>query len=541
MKTRLLFSALILGAGSSFAQLNQYQKSHDLGNDDYANKILYSSAIDGYLLVGSSNSNLSAGYHAALMFADNEGTLLTEGGQVGGALGETGRTLNISSTGETTVAGTTNSFSTDPTNSGDFIALHLDDQGEMAWLKVWGTDSVELGQVVIEANDGNVVMAGRSKRRHEQRTDALVVKLSVADGDTLWAREVGSPFINEMAYDLFPIGDGYVMVGWSGANVIGVNDALVVVLDENGDKQLAFFFGGPGEDDARVFVPGTSEGIFYISGNTRNIGAGGGEAYLAKFDASGGLPTMLWFKTYGGTSEESLQAAIAAEDGSILMVGTTNSFGNAQEAFIVKVDEDGVIQWSNVYGGAGNDYFQSITENDLAGFVAAGFTNSFGGTANDVYLVGIDAAGNSTCGQTSAAFVENSIASNVAYMDAIHTSLADVTATPVTLIDRNANPDFDQNNPTENILCLTIGVDGTDASAEDISVYPIPSNEFLNVNFPSAGSYTVSLYSVDGRLVHSAPFNGASARVDVQSLIDGMYLLELRNAESVWTSKVVKN
>lgn len=544
MKTRILLSFLTLVGFSSYAQLNQYQTSHDLGNDDYANDVIYNPNLSSFMIAGSSNSNTGATYDAALMISDGEGTLGSEGGQVGGLGGEIGRTITIHSSNEVTVAGSSGSFSPTPQSVNDFFVLHLDVTGSPTWIKAWGTDSVDVGQAVTEANDGDVIVAGRTNRRNGQRTDALVVKLKAADGDTVWAVEVGHPFINEAAYDVsgFGLGNGYGVVGWSGANVIGANDAMVVVLNDDGTKSFSAVFGGPGEDDGRAFVPTTTEGVFFVAGNTRNIGAGNGDAFLAKFDASGGLPVMSWFKTYGGASEESLQAAIGSSDGSVYMVGTTNSFGNGQEAFIVKTNSDGVVQWSNVYGGSGDDFFQSIVETPQGGFLATGASNSFGGTASDVYLVGIDANGNSSCGQSAAAFVEATQPSPsvVDFNFTDPNASTDLTSTPVTLTDRAANPGFGENSPTSSVLCLTIGVDETEDEME-IGMYPVPASDFLNIKLPSEGNYTASVYSVDGKMVYSETINSSNAQLNIQDLVAGMYLLELNNDGQIWTSKFLKN
>ena len=98
-------------------------------------------------------------------------------------------------------------------------------------------------------------------------------------------------------------GVGYAAIGYSGVSVIGANDNLFFLLNEDGTKNSTFVFGGPGDDDARSVVENGS-GKIYVAGNSRSIGQGGGDAFLARFDVSG-FPTIVldWYKTYGATGE----------------------------------------------------------------------------------------------------------------------------------------------------------------------------------------------------------------------------------------------
>lgn len=537
MRTKLLITSLLFGGLSANAQ---YQKAHDLGADDYANKIIATS--EGYILVGSSTSNPGGSYDAALMTADVTGTLQASGGQVGGAGTEFGTSATVTSLGETTIVGRSNSFSTAPANVNDVMVLHLDGQGSPAWIQVLGSDSVDFATNVIEGNDGNIIVVGQSKRRSTNRIDAIAYKLDVTDGSIIWAKEIGSPFINETAYDVKSIGDGYLVVGYSGANIIGFNEGMVVILGEDGSKQFAFLFGGPGDDDVRAFVDGT-QGKFFLAGNTRNIGAGSGDAFLARFDVSNQIPSLDWFKTYGSTANESLQTAIKTDDDHVLMVGTTPTNSNGQDAFVIKVDMDGVIQWSNLYGGSGNDFFQGITSDPAGGYVAAGYSNSFGGNMNDVWLVGIDTDGNSGCNESAAGFVEETIDPSVAYMDITNATLDDITSTDVVIAERLANIDFNDNAPSENVLCALVSVDQNDQSTELVA-YPNPSaSGIFNVNLPANTSFDVTVFDSMGRVVSFMSLTSQTRlTVNLSSFATGVYNLRLidRSNGSATTTLLVK-
>lgn len=538
MKKQLLLSALCLAGLSSFAQVNQYQTTHELGADDYGNAIIYDPISNANIIVGSSTSNPSSSFDVLLTYADQTGTLLSAGGQVGGSGWENGRSLNLNSTGNLMIGGSSESFSATPANTSDFFSAFLDNTGSPAWVKAWGTDSVDIAQKIIEANDGNVLIAGNTRRRNSQRTDILVTKLNAADGDTLWSREVGHAFINEAVFDLVALGqgEGYLIIGYSGANVIGLNDALLTILDDNGNLAGSFVFGASGEDDARSFISGDLD-KFYIAGNTRNIGAGAGDAFLAQFDVASFPPVLDWFKTYGSTGEESVQSAIGTSDGNILITGTTNSFGNGQEGFILKVNSNGELQWSNVYGGTGDDFLQDIAENSSGGFTAVGFSNSFGATTNDLWLVSIDALGNSGCSQSAATFVEETIAPSTAYM----APLTDIASEPVTLNERLVIPALEENTVVQNTVCLTTSISEAAATISELKVFPTPATDNLNIELPESGNFKITLYTLAGRAVTSTTHTGSKALLSTANLASGVYMLEVKSDTQTWKSKVVKN
>ena len=56
-----------------------------------------------------------------------------------------------------------------------------------------------------------------------------------------------------------------------------------------------------GNEQAVLLIVQTSDGGYAVTGSTSSFGAGGNDAYLVKTDASG---TMQWNRTYGGTSTE---------------------------------------------------------------------------------------------------------------------------------------------------------------------------------------------------------------------------------------------
>jgi len=204
-------------------------------------------------------------------------------------------------------------------------------------------------------------------------------------------------------------------------------------------------YGGPGNERAHSLVE-TSDGGFAIVGQTTSFGASKISIWLIKVDASG---NMEWQQTYGGKGLELVSSLIATPDGGYAIAGTTESFGDNFDFWLIKTDELGNVEWSKTYlfgeacalvatsdggyaiagytspfkrelsdfalvktdaygnmewsktyGGADNDAARALVTTSDGGYALAGETRSFGAGESDFWLVKTDAFGNMEWNQT---------------------------------------------------------------------------------------------------------------------------------------------
>jgi hypothetical protein len=121
--------------------------------------------------------------------------------------------------------------------------------------------------------------------------------------------------------------------------------------------------------------------------------------YIVKLDGSGNL---LWSKTAGGTGYEDAYSIIQTTDGGYTVTGFTASFGaGLEDMYTVKLDGSGTLQWSRTSGGNDYDEAYSIKQTTDGGYAVAGFTQSFGAGEKDMYIVKLDASGNTCSNSTS--------------------------------------------------------------------------------------------------------------------------------------------
>jgi len=144
-------------------------------------------------------------------------------------------------------------------------------------------------------------------------------------------------------------------------------------------------FGGSGDDipvsiikitDGYVICGWTNsnDGDFNVPVNRHN------DAFIAKFNNDNQL---IWRHTYGGTKWEDFWSIKQTDDGGFIAGGSAASnngdvsglHGGLFDAWVVKFDALGLIQWQHCYGGNGVDYANEINIVP-SGYVILGETNT---------------------------------------------------------------------------------------------------------------------------------------------------------------------
>ncbi len=69
-------------------------------------------------------------------------------------------------------------------------------------------------------------------------------------------------------------------------------------------------------------------------------------------------------------------------------------------------------------------------------------------------------------------------------------------------------------------------------------IYPNPSRQFITLNLPNKLNTSVEVYSIQGQLI--ASFDSANA-LDISKLDIGIYTIVIKQDDSVWTGKFLKN
>ena len=93
-----------------------------------------------------------------------------------------------------------------------------------------------------------------------------------------------------------------------------------------------------------------------------------------------------WNVTWGGAGNDFGRAVAVDPSGNVYVTGSTYSIGGDREIALVKYDSSGKNLRNVTWGGAGDDYGESIVVDSGGNVFVAGHTNSFGLTYSKIAL-----------------------------------------------------------------------------------------------------------------------------------------------------------
>lgn len=282
--------------------------------------------------------------------------------------------------------------------------LQMFGQAELAWQQTFGGSDFEAAESVKQTDDGGYVVAGWTKSNDgdiggdfRSDEDFWVIKLD-DQGTYEWSNTFGG-ISQDKGYDIIQTSDqGFIVVGTANSDEgdvtrnYGASDVWVVKLDGNGNLQWERTYGGSNTDAARS-IQKTIGGGFIIAGYTfSNDGlvgnnSGSADAWLLKLDGSGRLQ---WEQTYGGSDEDAAFAVAQTSKGGYVLTGYTLSFngnspGNFPNAWAVKVNSGGNLIWRQSLGGSNEDLAYDIEITASNNSIITGFTASTDGDVNNNY------------------------------------------------------------------------------------------------------------------------------------------------------------
>ncbi len=283
----------------------------------------------------------------------------------------------------------------------DVVAIKIDAFGNPQWTRAYSGDRDDVPWRGIQTADGGFLITGATKMPGGlfglyALDDVFVLKIR-ANGEVQRHYVLRGSYV-DAALTVIPLWvGGYLLVGTTSSTSVGAYDVYVVNLDASFNPLWSRTYGGRSNDVGRGAVQMGDGGILLI-GETESFGAGKSDIYVVKIYPKGG---MWWKRTYGGVENEEVWGATLTLDGGVLLVGSTESYGvGGMDMYALKIDASGNLVWSRTYGGPKDEKAYAVAPTSDGGFVLAGYTESFGRGGRDLYLVKIDATGNMVWSRT---------------------------------------------------------------------------------------------------------------------------------------------
>ncbi len=219
----------------------------------------------------------------------------------------------------------------------------------------------------------------------------LLIATSAADADT-WAKTYGGSS-SDFANAIQQTSDGgYIAAGGNSSLSAGYYDFWVLKLDGSGNVKWQQNYGGAKSDTVKS-IKQTSDRGYIAVGYTESFCSwncsGYGDAWVLKLDSTGNIE---WQKTYGDSRADSAQSVQQTSDGGYIVAGYTYSIGSAHgNAWLLKLNPLGDIEWQKVYGGDVGERADVVLQTSDGGYIIGG---SAGLRNGDAWILKLDSGGN---------------------------------------------------------------------------------------------------------------------------------------------------
>jgi len=273
--------------------------------------------------------------------------------------------------------------------SADFCLVKTDASGTEDWSRTFGGSSGDYCYSTQQTADGGYILGGYTWSYGAGGYDFCLVKTD-AMGTEEWRRTFGGS-ADDRCWSVRQTTDGgYILGGHTRSYGAGSEDFWLVKTDAVGTEEWSHTFGGSSDDRCRVVRP-TTDGGYVLGGWTSSYGAGGYDFWLVKTDAVG---TEEWSHTFGGSSDDRCWQVQQSADGGYILGGWTSSYGaGGYDFWLVKTDAGGTEEWNRTFGGSDDDCCVSVQQTTDGGYILGGYTWFFGAGNYDFWLVRTDGNG----------------------------------------------------------------------------------------------------------------------------------------------------
>jgi hypothetical protein len=440
--------------------------------------------------------------------------------------------------------------------NGDFWIVKLSDTGTIQWQKMFGGNEYDNANFVQQTTDSGYIIAGSSASNDGDITghhgsagdsDYWIVKLN-SIGNLHWQKSLGGTGIDEASSIHQTLDGGYIVGGSSNSNNgdvsgnHGSKDFWVIKISDSGNIQWQKSFGGT-ETDALWSVCQTTDKGYIIAGlscsNNGDVTGHHGSIYSADYWVikTDSIGTIQWQKSLGGTYDDWAYSIQQTTDGGYIVAGGSGSpdgdvTGNhgAFDFWIVKLSNTGSIQWQKSFGGSSPERVYSIQQTSDGGYVACGMTQSNNGDVTgfqgsvDYWMIKIDTVGNLQWQKTLGGTIE----------DWAH-SLCQTADGKYAIAGYSLSYNGDVTGPhglydmwVVKLGAVITGVDDSEQSGINYSVYPNPTTDLLNIKIqPSLVGSTYSLTDLMGKTIITGKVMEENSVIDISGFAGGMYFLRV--------------
>jgi hypothetical protein len=361
---------------------------------DAANCIIQTSD-GGYVVAGSAESydgNIT-GYNgsnsASVVKLDAQGDIAWQNRLAVNSIIETsdGGIIATGSTSDSTIPGYHGGI--------DALIVKLSESGAIEWQKCIGGSKDDGAGRMCRTPDGGYVFEGYAESNDGDLTGCpgagpiWLFKINDS-GSILWQRRVEGNWPVGLQSFVSCSSGGFAMAGE--CNDTGVSssyysgeDAWIAKLDDTGAIVWQQLIRSGADYEAYSITSSTDSGLvvavnswlnFDMLDTTHTVPLGA-SIWLVKFNDSG---TIVWQRYLSNSDTNVFAESITnTSDGGFVVAGVIDNVNTESDAYVIKLNDTGGVEWEQYYGGSREETAASISQTRDGGFIFAGWTNSHDG------------------------------------------------------------------------------------------------------------------------------------------------------------------
>ncbi len=285
----------------------------------------------------------------------------------------------------------------------DFWLIKIDASGFVVWQKSIGGNSDDRLNSIVAKEDGGYLIGGNSRSGisgDKTETglgydDCWLVKTD-QNGNIEWDKSFGGDGNDDIA-EICLTDDGNIILGADSESGIsgnksevsvGMTDFWLLKIDYAGNIIWQNTIGGKKSDhvkslgqtpDGGYIIGGISDSGIYGDKTEKSIGST--DYWIVKINSTG---SVLWQNTIGGTGSDVLNELALTSDGGFIASGFSQSGISGDkiekigyfDAWILKLDADGIIIWQKVLGGNDYDGANAVCQVADGGYIVGAYSTS---------------------------------------------------------------------------------------------------------------------------------------------------------------------
>ncbi len=440
-----------------------------------------------YVLVGSTSSYGYGGLDAFVMLIDSMGQKKWEK-NFGGVLTDVAKSVIVNPTDSGFVfTGYTNSIG----NGGyDVYVVRTDKNGNIIWQRTYGGFDWDFGNNVILSQDGELLICGHSYSNSYGKSDGLLLKLKIQNGDLIWQKHYGGAEDDDFRSLKLTPDSKLIITGKTTSYADSLGDIFYFQTNTNGDSLSSKSYGLKNKVDYGNDIISETNTNYFIVGGTESYSSGMKDAFILKINNQG---DSIWLRNFGKSDVDEETYGIVLTNSYqgkyVITFGAIDFAFFKRDPKTITLESNGYYMFGGSLGQNEDEELVCLANTKHKGFVGIGYTKSFGSVLEDVFVMKYDS-----------------------------------------ILGINASNSL-------------IGVEENSNIVSKTKVYPTVINDRSSqVNIHSVEDLMVNIYNMNGDKVMTLNFNAQNntAAISLNSYPPGIYFFELMNERYRNTFKIVK-